>query len=472
MTDPHCIGHRQRVRNRFLTHGAEVLENYELLEMLLFFSVPVKDTKAFAKNLLLHFGSLDAVLSASKEELRAVSGVGERSAELISLVGRAPKICREAIGRADITLDDYSACGRFLTEKFKDARDVTVLLLSFDNKMRLVGCDKMYDIDYASGGIKPAPFIDVAVKRRASVAIIAHNHPYGPMIPSEGDIATNKLIAAALESAGVTLAEHYIITGEKYVGFMHNLNSAFDKDSAVKRFLESKPPVLHRSLGAEYDAMLAIRAETKDTYGTSDESAAEFLQQLLFFACRDKSTKAAADLLSALGAAGGIFGADFSELERACGNESCAYLIRLVSAICGRRITDLIKPKRKYSEGEIKEYLSGLFFGVPVEVVYLMSFDKDGRFVKTDRISEGTVNASEVLPRKVIDTAMRASAASVILAHNHPRGVSEPSESDKTTTMLIKSALGSAGVSLTAHYIAADNGVENFLTEVNNKKDG
>ena len=82
-------GHRSRMREKFLTHGARIFDTYELLEMLLYYTIPYKDTNPIAKRLLMEFGSLEGVLTASPEELARVSGIGERAAELLATVGRA-----------------------------------------------------------------------------------------------------------------------------------------------------------------------------------------------------------------------------------------------------------------------------------------------------------------------------------------------------------------------------------------------
>ena len=96
------------------------------------------------------------------------------------------------------------------------------------------------DIDYDSGGVKAEPFISAAMNSRAAVVIIAHNHPYGPPFPTVGDKATNKMVSEALEASGVLLAEHFVVSGNKFVGFMNNLSTAFSQFCDVERFYESK----------------------------------------------------------------------------------------------------------------------------------------------------------------------------------------------------------------------------------------
>ena len=87
MSDNVHQGHRQRMRAKLYTHGDRIFDTYELLEMLLYYVIPYKDTNPISKRLLERFGSLDGVLSARKNELAEIDGIGERAAGLISAVG-------------------------------------------------------------------------------------------------------------------------------------------------------------------------------------------------------------------------------------------------------------------------------------------------------------------------------------------------------------------------------------------------
>ena len=80
-------GHRSRMRAKLLTHGQRIFDTYELLEMLLYHMIPYKDTNPLSKRLLAAFGSLEGVLSASREELAACLGIGERTADFLTAVG-------------------------------------------------------------------------------------------------------------------------------------------------------------------------------------------------------------------------------------------------------------------------------------------------------------------------------------------------------------------------------------------------
>jgi DNA repair protein RadC len=105
---PHFYGHRDRLKARFRQSGADSLQDYELLELILFQSVPRRDTKPLAKALLARFGSFSEVLAASEERLKEVDGVGDAVAhQLKILLAAAQRFARDPIRRATV-LDSYT----------------------------------------------------------------------------------------------------------------------------------------------------------------------------------------------------------------------------------------------------------------------------------------------------------------------------------------------------------------------------
>lgn len=240
MTEESLIhkGHRQRMRDKLLSYGSRVMQSYELLEMLLFYVVPYKNTNTTAKMLMHTFGSLDGVFSATREQLCEVEGVGEGIADFLKKVGKL--IINDDCGVAEKPLDDYANIGDFLLERLSHEKDSKCVMLLFDNRMRLIDCSVIYELDYSSGAVRPQAFIDFAIKKRACVAITAHNHPYGPLFPTVGDMATNSLITSALNLAGITHIEHYIISGRKYFGISKQLSLSLVQSPELDRFYKSR----------------------------------------------------------------------------------------------------------------------------------------------------------------------------------------------------------------------------------------
>ena len=235
-------GHRQRMRRKFSEFGPRFFDTYELLEMLLYKTVAVKDTNPIAKKLLLRFGSLDGVLNAEISELTEVDGVGQKTAELIKKVGEAFDLCycEDLVEDESLCFENYDELGAYIAEYMKSIDTPVQIMLSFNNNMKLIAIDKIYAFDHSLAATQPNKFLSTAVKRNASVVVIAHNHPYGPLCPTEGDRQTNIALQSALHNTGIFLLEHYVVCGTGYIGFMNYLRSHFSQKPSLEKFYRSK----------------------------------------------------------------------------------------------------------------------------------------------------------------------------------------------------------------------------------------
>ena len=234
-------GHRGRMREKFSLYGRDVFHTHELLEMLLYHAIPCKNTNPIAKSLLKRFSSLDGVLSASREELLTVEGVGPKAADMLLCIGKiTPEACLCDEEESRRMFDDFSELGRFFVDYFcqKESYEVAVMLLN--SKLEYISLESLCNMDYSSGGVRADRFIEAALRARASIAVIAHNHPFGPAFPSAGDIATNKMVEASLFGAGVMLLEHYVVSGECFTGFMNHLDAPLSQPREIGRFIRSK----------------------------------------------------------------------------------------------------------------------------------------------------------------------------------------------------------------------------------------
>ncbi|MBR5139775.1 MAG: RadC family protein, partial [Clostridia bacterium] len=200
------------MRERLFTYGSKSMQSYELLEMLLFYPVQYKNTNPIAKRLMQRFGSLDAILMASTDQLCEVEGVGIKTAEYIKAVGEL-FLCEPIAEEERMILDKYDLVGRFLIEKFSSVKEYRTSLLLFDNKMALIECVDIYSGDYSSASVRSSELIDRAVMKHATVAITAHSHPHGPAFPTTGDMATHSAVSDAFKNVGIVHLEHYVVCG-------------------------------------------------------------------------------------------------------------------------------------------------------------------------------------------------------------------------------------------------------------------
>ena len=171
----------------------------------------------------------------------------------------------------------------------------------------------------------------------------------------------------------------------------------------------------------------------------------------------EKAKECTERLLTRYGSLATVLSEDTEEIARV-GNVgmNTALLIKLIGYVNSRRVTEKFETGRAYDELELREYLAALYLGASVETVYAILLDGQGRTVSVEHVSYGTVNASDVVPRKVLELAKKKKATAVILAHNHPKGSATASGDDLVTTGKLAGVFASVGVRLTAHYIVAD----------------
>ncbi|MBQ5810607.1 MAG: DNA repair protein RadC [Clostridia bacterium] len=210
-------GHRDRLRNRFLENGLETFYPHNVLELILFYAIPRKDTNELAHNLLNRFGSFHAVLDAPIEELCKVPGIGYNTAVLLKTYLPVARYYAASKGSPDMILDSSELCGNFLLSNFIGLTEEKTLLLCMDNRCKFLACVNVADGDMNSVGVSTRKLVETVLKTGATCVVLAHNHPGGVAIPSPGDVESTKKVAVAMKSIGVSLLDHIIVANDDYV---------------------------------------------------------------------------------------------------------------------------------------------------------------------------------------------------------------------------------------------------------------
>lgn len=214
--------HRRRVKERFLRNGLEDFSPHELLELLLFYAVPQKDTNELAHRLILHFGSLSRVFAASYEDLCKVDGIGDHAATLLRLWLPAASyiLTNELEGRAPQFFKTVDRVGTYFINRYIGTTNETVYLMLLDNRYALIDCIRVYEGAVNSVSITPRRLIEIAFRHNASMAVLAHNHPVGLPVPSSEDIGTTMSLRDAFEAVGIQLIEHILVAGDDFTPIM------------------------------------------------------------------------------------------------------------------------------------------------------------------------------------------------------------------------------------------------------------
>jgi DNA repair protein RadC len=216
---PHFLGHRDRLRRRFMTGGADALLDYELLELVLFRALPRQDTKPLAKQLIDRFGSFSQVLAATAERLKEVRGVGDAVVVELKLVEAASlrllrgNIMNRPVLQSWTQLIEY--CHASMAYSAKEAFRVLFL----DRKNLLIADEVQQEGTVDHTPVYPREVIKRALELSASSVVLVHNHPSGDPMPSRADIEMTNRIVEAAEKLGIKVHDHVIIGRDGHASF-------------------------------------------------------------------------------------------------------------------------------------------------------------------------------------------------------------------------------------------------------------
>ena len=197
--------------------GLDDFAPHNVLEFLLFYSIPRGDTNPIAHRLIDAFGSLSGVFDATPEELMKVSGVGESTAILISMI---PQMARKYLEDKADAVNVVGGCGdigAYLLPKFVGRTNEALIMVSIDNKNKVISCSVVAEGTVDSAKVSRRKVMEEAMKVKATRVILAHNHPRGVAVPSAEDVAMTREIGRLFAQVGIELVDHIIIADDDYV---------------------------------------------------------------------------------------------------------------------------------------------------------------------------------------------------------------------------------------------------------------
>lgn len=210
-TEPHYLGHRERLRERFRKGGAEALGDYELLELVLFRAMPRRDIKPLAKALVARFGSFAEVVAARPERLLEIDGIGEAAVTDLKIIEAAVQcIVRSSIAKRP-ALSSFSAVVDYCRTAmaFLDREEFRILFLDKKNHLIADEVQGIGTVDHAP--VYPREVMRRALELNATALILVHNHPSGDPQPSTDDIHLTHQIIAVGKPLNVAVHDHLII---------------------------------------------------------------------------------------------------------------------------------------------------------------------------------------------------------------------------------------------------------------------
>lgn len=217
--EPHYLGHRARLKARFLEGGPESLPDYELLELVLFRTLPRGDVKPLAKQLVATFGSFAGALAAPYERLVEIKGVKDATATDFKVIeAAARRFAKGAIGKRPV-LSSWSALIDYCRTAmaFDDRERFRILFLDKKNALIADEVQQTGTVDHTP--VYPREVVRRALELRATALILVHNHPSGDPTPSRADIEMTRTIVTVAKPLGIEIHDHVIVGREGHASF-------------------------------------------------------------------------------------------------------------------------------------------------------------------------------------------------------------------------------------------------------------
>ncbi len=211
--------HRQRVRDSYLKTGIDAMADHNILELLLFYCIPQKDTNPIAHELIERYHDLNGVLDAPVKELEKINGIGENAAVFIKLIRDLCLKYHENAISGKVSLASNERLYNFARMKYLGESREIVYMLSLDAHGTLKHCVKVADGSPTTAVSDSRRLVELALRFDITNAIIIHNHPNGFAIPSQADIAATETIASLFSTVNINFVDHIIIADDEIFSF-------------------------------------------------------------------------------------------------------------------------------------------------------------------------------------------------------------------------------------------------------------
>ncbi len=204
-------GHRGRMKERLLSGGLTGFSDHEIVELMLFYALPYRDTNPLAHKLVDHFGGWTQVLDAHYDDLLAVEGVTPHVATLLTLVGQSAHRYQQDVAGKVRHLHDEDSLARHVIPWFYGEKEESVVLVCLDNKRKHLNTTRIFvgSVNSAQFNIRLA--VQQALRDNATQVVLAHNHPNGFAFPSPADVTTTGYIKEVLAPLDIYLLDHIVV---------------------------------------------------------------------------------------------------------------------------------------------------------------------------------------------------------------------------------------------------------------------
>lgn len=210
-------GHRKRVLTRYQKNGLNSLQDYEIIELLLAYTIPRRDTKKIAKKLLSKYPSISEILNTDSKELQEAAGITPRSATLFTLLGDIIPYCMQEQYKRKPIISHRRDVEEHLRFHYGHQRNEYIAVIYLDGAHRIITTEKHLEGTANQCVVYPRKIMEHAFQNKASAIILAHNHPGGTLECSEADWKITKRLFQICKLLEIPLMDHIIISKEKVI---------------------------------------------------------------------------------------------------------------------------------------------------------------------------------------------------------------------------------------------------------------
>jgi DNA repair protein RadC len=218
---PHYLGHRSRLRERFLKSGLDGFADYEVVELLLTLAIPRSDVKQPAKALIAQFGNLRGILDAPLDELSIVKGIGSVTPTALQIIKAAATMYLQQSEEGRDSLVEPGRLTDFWRMRIGASTNELFEVAYLDSGYRLLrdGVETLEEGTIDRAAVYPRRVVESALRRTAAGIVLAHNHPNGQAAPTEQDKLLTRAIVLAAETISLKVVDHLIVSKDETFSF-------------------------------------------------------------------------------------------------------------------------------------------------------------------------------------------------------------------------------------------------------------
>lgn len=205
------VGHRERMRQRYIKSGLDGFQPHEVLELLLFYSMPRCDTNKIAHELINRFHTLAGVMNADIKELRSVKGVGEQTALFLNLLPEVFKAYQISKNTEKLKFENKKSLRAYLMNIYTGTVEEQAYIICFGADGGVICIEPIGNGTSTKADFDIRSVVEAALRNRSDRVALVHNHPDGNSMPSREDVFATNCIIKALKPLDIQLFDHYIV---------------------------------------------------------------------------------------------------------------------------------------------------------------------------------------------------------------------------------------------------------------------